>query len=212
LSLTTLLAASFPRPDFAGWIESASGPWIYAIAGLLTFAETATLLFFIPGEITLIVAGVTAGAGDVNLVALLIVANVAAIGGDAVGFWIGRRFGPKLATSRLGAKLGEDNWRKAEALIHNRKGLIVLVGRWIGFLRAIMPATAGMSGMNYKRDFLPYDVVGASSWATLCVLGGWKLGERAEDLVHYIGYIAAGVAVIGVAFFLIKRRVKRAAT
>lgn len=203
------LALSFPRPDFAGWIESVSGPWVYVIAALLTFAETATLLFFIPGEVTLIVAGITAGAGDVNVVVLVVVACVAAVAGDGVGFWIGRRYGPRLVTSRLGSKLPEHHWHRAEDLIRRRKGLIVLVGRWIGFLRAIMPASAGMSGMSYRREFLPYDLVGACSWATLCVLGGWWLGEDAEKLVHYIGYVAVAVAVLLLVVLVVKRRVAR---
>jgi membrane protein DedA with SNARE-associated domain len=207
-----LLALSLPRPDFGAWIEGVSGPWVYVVAGLLTFAETATLLFFIPGEFTLILAGITAGAGDVNVVVLVVVACVAAVAGDGAGFWIGRRFGPRLATSRLGRKLPEHHWQRAEELIRRRKGLIVLVGRWIGFLRAIMPATAGMSGMSYRREFLPYDVVGACSWAALCVLGGWKLGADAEKIVHYIGYVAAAVAVVAIVGYLIKKRLAKPPT
>ncbi len=202
----SIFGISIPTPDITGWIERVSGPWVYVVAGVLTFAETATLLFFIPGEVTLIVAGVAAGAGDVNVVVLVIVACVAAVAGDGVGFWIGRRYGPKLASGRLGSKLPEQHWRRAEELIVRRKGLIVLVGRWVGFLRAIMPATAGMAGMRYRRDFLPYDIVGACSWATICVLGGWKLGEEAERLVHWIGWIAGGAAVLAVIVFLVRRR------
>ena len=76
----------------------------------------------------------------------------------------------------------------------------------VGFLRAVMPATAGMSGMNYKREFLPFDLVGAVSWASLCVYGGYKLGERAETIVHQIGWVAGGAVVVGGLLYLLKKR------
>jgi membrane protein DedA with SNARE-associated domain len=188
------------------WIQKISGPWLYVFAGVLTFAETGTLFFLIPGEFTLILAGVAAGAGDLNVVVLLVIANVAAVLGDACGFTIGRRYGERLQSSRYGRKLGEANWAKAEDLVRRRRGLIVLVGRWLGFLRAIMPATAGMSGMNYKKEFLPWDLAGAISWASLCVLGGWKLGEEAETIVQRIGWVVGGVVLVGLALFFLKKR------
>ena len=185
------------------WIKKASGPWLYVLAFILTFAETGTMLFFVPGEITLIVAGIAAGTGGINILILLVVGIAAALLGDAFGFAVGRRYGRRLQTSKLGRKLGDDSWRRAEDLITRRKGLIVLVGRWVGFLRAIMPATAGMTGMNYRKDFLPYDVVGAVSWAAVCLLGGYWLGDKAEAIVQKLGWVAGGAAVVGLVYILV---------
>ena len=190
-------------------IEAVSGPWLYLVAGLLTFAETGTMFFLIPGEIGLFVAGAAAGAGDLNLYVMLIVANVAAILGDATGFAIGRRYGPSLQHSRLGRKMGASNWRRAERLIQRRKGLIVLVGRWIGFLRAIMPATAGMSGMSY-RSFLPWDLAGCITWASVCVIGGYVLGDNWTKLAAQLGKLGwLLLAVVLVAFAVHKLRGRR---
>ncbi len=193
------------------FLEKLSGPWLYIAAALLTYLETASMLFFIPGEITLILAGIAASGGgkanaNVNIVALLVIACAAAILGDATGFWLGKRYGQRLRTSKLGSKLGAENWERTESLIRKRRGVVVLVGRWVGLLRAVMPATAGMTGMNYKRDFLPFDLVGAISWATLCVYGGYKLGERAEDIVKQIGWVAGGVVVIGGLLYFVKKK------
>ncbi len=190
------------------WVQGIEGPWLYVAVFALAFAETGTLLFFVPGEVTLIIAGITAGLSDggVNVWVMLAVGCVAAILGDAVGFAIGRRYGERVKVSRLGRKLGAENWQRAETLIQRRRGLIVLVGRWLGFLRAIMPATAGMAGLNYKKDFLPYDLAGAISWASLCVLGGYKLGDRAEDIVKYIGWVAIAVVVGGAALYFGKKK------
>jgi membrane-associated protein len=190
-------------------LERASGPWLYVIAFVMTFAETGTLLFFIPGEITLLFVGAAAGAGDLNVVALVVIGIVAAILGDFTGFQIGRRYGVRVKASWLGRRIGAESWAKSDDLIRRRKGLVVLVGRWVGFLRAVMPASAGMSGMAY-REFLPYDVVGAVTWAGGCVIAGYLVGDNFAKLETWLGRggTAVGVAlVVGlVARHFIKKR------
>jgi membrane protein DedA with SNARE-associated domain len=190
------------------FLESISGPWLYLVAGLLTFAETGTLFFLVPGEIGLFVAGAAAGAGDLNVVAMVVIACSAAILGDATGFMLGRRFGPRLQRSRLGSKIGQHNWDRATRLVQQRRGLIVLFGRWVGFLRAIMPATAGMSGMSY-RAFLPWDIAGCVSWATLCVVGGYVLGENWTKLAESIGiagWVIATLAVVALVAYKVRAK------
>lgn len=192
-------------------LESVSGPWLYVVVGVLTFAETGTLLFIVPGEIGLFIAGAAAGAGNLNLALMLTIAISAAVIGDVTGFTIGRRLGPRMRYSRLGAKLGDHNWERAQHLIQRRRGLVVFVGRWVGFLRAIMPATAGMSGMSY-RAFLPWDIAGAVTWASVCVVGGYILGDNWQELADSLGYvgIAAAVALVGGYLgYRIYRRVSR---
>jgi membrane-associated protein len=192
------------------FIERFTGPWLYVVAFVLTFAETGTLFFLIPGEIGLLVTGAAAGAGNLNIYVLVVVACVAAVLGDATGFYIGDRFGHRLQHSWLGRKLGESNWLRAQDLVRRRKGPVILIGRWIGFLRAIMPATAGMSEMSY-REFLRWDVVGATSWATVCAVGGYKLGANWQDLAdklsRYSTYVAAVCATL-LAVYLVVRKVR----
>ncbi len=190
----------------AGWVtnhlrsflEGVSGPWLYVITFVMTFAETGTLLFFIPGEFTLLLAGAAAGAGDANVVVLMVVGIVAAIVGDFTGFHLGKRYGARIRVSKLGSRIKPASWDKAQSLIHRRKGLVVLFGRWIGFLRAIMPASAGMSGMEYKT-FLPWDIAGAVSWAAVCMYIGYQVGDKIDKVEQWIGrggYFVVGVLVI----------------
>jgi membrane-associated protein len=190
------------------FIERFTGPWLYVVAFVLTFAETGTLFFLVPGEIGLLVTGAAAGAGSLNIYILVLVACVAALLGDATGFYIGDRFGHRLQHSWVGRKLGEKNWVRAQDLIRHRKGPVILIGRWIGFLRAIMPATAGMSEMTY-REFLRWDVFGAISWATVCSVGGYKLGANWQDLAdklsRYSTYIAAACSVVVAAYIVVRR-------
>jgi membrane protein DedA with SNARE-associated domain len=204
--MSLLAAALTDRIEHA--VEAVSGPWLYLLAGALTFAETGTLFFLVPGEVGLLVAGAAAGAGNLSLPVMLVVANLAAILGDAVGFTIGRRFGPNLQRSRLGRKIGHDHWQRAERLIQRRKGVIVLFGRWIGFLRAIMPATAGMSGMSY-RSFVPWDLAGCISWASVCVVGGYLLGDNWKTLASQlskVGWVLLAVLVVAVVVHKLRKR------
>lgn len=203
-----MIAASGGTGSVAEFIQRFTGPWLYVVAGVLTFAETGTLLFLVPGEIALLVTGAAAGAGNLNLWILLVVACSAAVFGDFVGFHIGDRFGPRLQHSWLGRKLGESNWEKAKSLVRRRRGPVILIGRWIGFLRALMPATVGMSEMTY-RQFLPWDLAGAISWASVCTIGGYKVGNNWERLARDIGLVGTIVGigvVVAIGLWYVKRR------
>ena len=207
-SAPVIAADSSASTGAARWIESFSGPWLYVVVVVLTFAETGTMFFLVPGEVGLLVAGAAAGAGKLSLPLMIVLACAAAIAGDATGFAIGHRFGPRLPTTRLGRRLKPEVWQRAETMVRRRRGLIVLVGRWIGFLRAIMPATAGFSGMTY-REFLPWDLAGAISWATICVVGGYKLGSNwttLADNLGRVGIVLGIVVALALAVWAVKRR------
>ncbi len=191
------------------FINRFTGPWLYVVTFVITFAETGTMFFLIPGEIALLVAGAAAGAGDLNVGLLLVVACAAALLGDFTGFHLGDRFGPRLQRSWLGRKLGEDNWHKAQSMVQRRPWLVIIVGRWIGFLRAIMPASVGMSEMPYRK-FLVWDAIGAISWASVCVIGGYKLGSNWESLANNIGKASIALLAVVAAFiglWLLKKKV-----
>jgi membrane-associated protein len=196
------------------FIERFTGPWLYVVAFVLTFAETGTLFFLIPGEIGLLVTGAAAGAGDLNIYVLVVVACVAALLGDSTGFYIGDRFGPRLQHSWLGRKLGQNNWDRASDLVRRRHGWVILIGRWIGFLRALMPATVGMSEMPY-RTFMKWDLFGAIAWTTVFAVGGYKLGANWQDLADKIGrygtYLAIACVVAVAGYWLVRRLRSRAA-
>lgn len=192
------MLSSWVTERLQSWLNGVSGPWLYVLTFIITFAETGTLLFFVPGEVTLLLAGAAAGAGNASLPVLIVVGIAAALFGDFVGFHLGFRYGDRIRSSRLGRRIKPASWDKAQTLIQRRKGLVVLFGRWIGFLRAIMPASAGMSGMAY-RTFLPWDVAGAVSWAATCLFVGYQVGDNIDRVESWItrgGYFVVGVLVL----------------
>lgn len=183
---------------------SLSGGLAYAVVGLLAFGEAAAFVgLFLPGETALLVGGVLAANGRVSLPVLLVVAAVAAVAGDSVGYEIGRHFGPPLRRSRLGRLVGEQRWSRAEAYVLRRGGPAVLLGRWVGVLRALVPALAGMTRMPYRR-FLAWNAAGGVAWASTVVLVGYAAGAAWQTFAGYLG--RAGTVLLALALLVLIAR------
>jgi membrane-associated protein len=186
-------------------------PVVLAVVGTLVFVEDALFVgFVIPGETVAILGGVAASLGHVPLWAVLTVVIVAAIVGDSVGFEVGRRLGPRLLTSRPLLR-HRDRLDDARELLARRGGSAVLLGRWVAFFRAVMPALAGSTDMRY-RTFLVYNALGGILWGTVVVLGGYLAGASyaaVESALGKGGAVVVGVAAVGalVVWHLRRRRV-----
>jgi membrane-associated protein len=188
------------------------GLWLYVIAGGLAFAEAAILVgMVLPGETALLVAGVFCNAkyGDLQLGIMIPVAVVCAIGGDSVGYEFGKKFGPALRRSRLGAWVGERRWAAVDAFIHRHGGKAVLLGRLTALMRALMPSMAGMSGMRY-RTFLLWNALGGIFWAPGCVLLGYAFASALDVVGETLTWaplvILAIIIVIMVVLHIRKER------
>jgi membrane-associated protein len=184
----------------------------YTLVGALVFAEASILIgFFFPGETAVILGGVAASRGHINIVILVVVVVLCAISGDSVGYLVGERWGRRLLQTRL--------LRKRQRLLNGvfdqlnrRGGIAVFVARFTAFLRAAVPGLAGISGMPY-RIFLPANAAGGLIWGTgFCILG-YALGHTYTKLEHASG-IASDVllgliAVVIVVLFVRRRRRER---
>ncbi|MEV4624834.1 DedA family protein [Micromonospora sp. NPDC049523] len=190
--------------DLSGWP-------LLVLVGLLAFGECAAFIgLILPGETALLIGGALAATGRTNIAALVIVAAVCAVVGDSVGYEIGRRTGMPLRRSRLGRWVGEERWQRAETFIQRHGPAAVMLGRWIGVLRALVPALAGMTRMPYRR-FLAYNVVGGVTWATTVVLVGYVLGASWKRAQGYLGAASIGIAAVVVLavlvrWFVVRRR------
>jgi membrane-associated protein len=195
-------------------IGNAVGVWLYVIAGALCFAEAAILVgMVLPGETALLVAGVFAQHGTLNLWIMIVVAVAAAITGDSVGYQFGKRFGPGFRRSRLGRWVGEHRWAVVDGFLLRHGGKAVLLGRLTALFRALVPSMAGMSGMRY-RTFLVWNAAGGLIWAPGCVLLGYafstSLGVVGKTLTWAPLVVLAIVVAAYIALHLRKRRRERA--
>lgn len=198
---------------FEHWIESIGntvGVWLYVIAGALCFAEAAILVgMVLPGETALLVAGVFCAHHTLNLGVMIAVAVFCAIAGDSVGFEFGKKFGPALRRSRLGAFVGERRWSLVDGFLHKHGGKAVLLGRLTALFRALIPSMAGMSGMKY-RTFLTWNAIGGLIWAPGCVLLGFAFSKSLSVVGNTLTYapfvILALVAIVLVLLHVRRRR------
>jgi membrane protein DedA with SNARE-associated domain len=197
-------------------IGDAVGVWLYVIAGALCFAEAAILVgMVLPGETALLVAGVFAQRGELDLWVMIAVAFGCAVGGDSTGFEFGKKFGPPLRRSRLGQWVGEPRWVMVDNFLHTHGGKAVLLGRLTAIFRALVPSMAGMSGMRY-RTFITWNVIGGAIWAPGCVLLGYAFSKSLDVIGQTLTWAPFALIALVVLFYLglhlRKRRRKRAAS
>lgn len=187
-----VLYATGAMPDFpdvkelVGDIAQALGPWTYLAVGVLAFLETGAFVGLVaPGETVVIVGGVIAGQGEVSLIVLIGIVWAAAILGDTMSFFIGRRLGRGFIL-RHGpkVKIDEERLEQVESYFDRHGGKTILIGRFIGLVRALAPFVVGSSGLAYRR-FIPYSIIGCGLWATtFCVLGYvfWQSFDQVADV------------------------------
>ena len=190
-------------------LSSVPGWVVYLAVFGLPFLEAAVLLgFVVPGEAAVVFGGVVAGRGDLSLTLVLVVAIAGAILGDSVGYVVGRRYGQRIQATRLGRRVGEDRWSRAEDFLRRRGPVAVFVGRFTALLRAMVPGAAGMARMPY-RTFLVFNMLGGAVWASACVLGGWALGSVISTYISDVSYVVVGVVVLAVVVHVVRGRRER---
>jgi membrane-associated protein len=181
---------------------------VYLIVGGLVFAEDALFVgFVIPGETAAILGGVVASRGNASLTAMCLVVVLAAIVGDSVGYEIGARYGRRLLSLRV-LQRRKARINTARNTLARRGGPAVFGGRFVAFLRAVMPFLAGLSHMHYRR-FLVYNAAGGLVWAIGCVLLGFLAGNSYAAVEKTFGraatIAAAVVVIVAIAIWRIRR-------
>ena len=141
-------------------IGKALGPYTYILVGVMAFLETGAFVGLIaPGETVVIVGGLVAGQGEINIVILIGLVWFCAVAGDTTSFLLGRRLGREfLLKPRPRVRITEARLEQVEGFLHRHGGSTILFGRFLGLVRALAPFVAGASRMPLRR-FLPYDVV-----------------------------------------------------
>jgi undecaprenyl-diphosphatase len=173
--------------DVVAWLAELPPALVYVVAAVLVFAETGLIIgLALPGEITLIVVGFLASLGTVNPYAAAVLLIAAGLGGDALAFAEGRRYGPWLHTSRLGRWVGEERWSKAGALLQRHGGRAVFIGRYVAFARTLLPRLCAVGGMRYRR-FVGWDALGVVTQVASGILIGYLAGGSYQLAAELFG-------------------------
>jgi membrane protein DedA with SNARE-associated domain len=207
--------ASSP-PPLPGFLNALSGTLqhygLWAIGLLITLEDFGVP---VPGETILIAGAIFAGAGRINIVALGVVAFVAAVTGDNIGFAIGH-FGGRALALRFGKYvfLTEERLDKAEAFFDRRGSIVITFARFVEGLRQANGIIAGITGMHWLR-FLVFNAIGAALWVGTWVTIGYFAGNNITTVYHYITlysyYVLAGLVVLIVGYIVWRRRRRRRA-
>jgi membrane protein DedA with SNARE-associated domain len=182
------------------------------IASIAMLFETSILLGLImPGDSVVLVAA-TGVNGPVEFIALVAAVVVGSLAGESIGFWLGHFFGPRIRRSRLGQRIGEKYWVRAETYLERRGGIAVAISRFLPVFHSLVPLVVGTSAMRY-RVFLAWTIPACAIWAvTYTAVGAFAAGSyrQLRGQLHWAGLIFVGIIAIAlVVIFLIRKAIER---
>lgn len=144
---------------------------------IIIFAESGLFFgFFLPGDSLLLTAGLFASEGQLNIWFLLPLVFIAAVLGDNVGYWFGRKAGPPLFSRPASMLFKPKNLLAARAFYDKHGGKTMILARFMPFIRTFAPIVAGAVEMNYQ-SFLVFNALGGLLWGMGVTLAGYALGK-----------------------------------
>jgi membrane-associated protein len=182
------------------------------IAAVAMLFETSILLgLIVPGD-TIVLVAATAVKGPVEFVALAIAVVVGALAGESIGFWLGRYFGKRIRRSRLGQRIGEKNWIRAETYLERRGGIAVAISRFLPVFHSLVPLVVGSSAMRY-RVFIRWTAPACVIWAVAYISVGAFAAQsyrQLEGQLHWAGLVFLGIIIVALlVIFVIRKLLER---
>lgn len=188
--------------DLVEWVEPAfivAGYYIVAAAVLMERSIFIGLI--IPGDLILALGGVYASNGNLELGWIIAIGIAAAIAGESIGYWLGRRYGVGLLRHLPILNRFADKLADAQTFFRRHGGKTVVIGRYATAAGSFVPFSAGVGRMPYPR-FLLYDVPSIAVWATAIAYFGYVFGNNLpfiDKVISRVGWIVLGLVVV---FFL----------
>lgn len=183
------------------------GIWVYAILFLILFCETGLVVTpFLPGDSLLFAAGVTAGAGLIGYVEVMLIMLAGGILGDAANYCIGRKVGPPIF-ARDTRFIKKAHLLKAQEFYERHGGKAIVLARFIPLIRTFAPFVAGIARMN-PRIFFFYNVSGCVLWVGLLVSAGYFLGALpwVRENFSLIVYAIIIISILPVVYEFLKAK------
>lgn len=148
----------------------------------MIFAESGLFFgFFFPGDSLLFTAGFLASKGILNIWILLPLTFVAAVLGDNVGYWFGKKVGPRIFTREHSLFFNKHHVEKAQAFYEKHGKKTIILARFVPAVRTFAPIVAGVGEMHYQT-FFSFNIVGGFLWGIGVTLIGFFLGSLIPDV------------------------------
>jgi membrane-associated protein len=180
----------------------------------VVFAETGLFIgFFLPGDSLLFTAGLLCSTGilQIHPALLLILIMAAAIMGNMVGYYFGKKVGPVLFKRKSGLLFRQEHLVLANEFYKKHGKKTIILSRFLPIVRTFAPIIAGIVKLEYHK-FILYSVIGAFFWVNILVLTGYYMGRYIPQTKEYLGYIVIFLIVITTIPFVInaiKRRMRK---
>jgi membrane-associated protein len=153
------------------------GIWLYVLLFLVVFCETGLVVTpFLPGDSLLFAVGALAATDALNVHAAAISLAIAAILGDAVNYWAGRRFGARVFHSETSRWLNRRHLERTHQFYEKYGGKTIVIARFVPIVRTFAPFVAGIGAMSYRR-FAAYNVFGGVLWVGSITYAGYAFGN-----------------------------------
>jgi membrane-associated protein len=169
----------------------------YPALALIVFLETGAMVFFLPGDSLLVMAGLYAAKGDFSLAFLNLLLIPAAIAGDATSYWIGSRTGPHIFTRPRSRMFRPEHVRAAHDFYERYGPRAIVLARFVPVVRTFVPVVAGVAQMTYRR-FATYNVLGGAAWVVSMTCLGYFLGWRFPLLVRHVEKVIIMIVVLSI--------------
>jgi membrane-associated protein len=195
----------FLNPKFLiDYMLSLLGVYVYLGLWFVVFAETGLAVgFFLPGDSLLVVSGLFAAAGKLNVAFVLLAFFLGSVLGDSTGYWTGRFMGKTLFNRESSRIFKPSRVEKAHAFFEKYGVKTVVLARFVPIVRTFAPLVVGAAEMSYAK-FLAFSVIGGLLWISSMVLAGYFLGgviERAlnirlEDHIEKVVIVVVAISLL----------------
>lgn len=190
-------------------VIAGAGAWGLLVVCAIVFAETGLLLgFFLPGDTLLFFTGVLEFSGVISQPLWLVIPAIAisAVLGDQVGYFIGRKSGPRIFERRESGLFSIKSVERTQGFFDRFGPAAVTVARFVPVVRTFAPVAAGVGKMP-RRLFTTFNVIGGTVWSSLVILLGFGLAHIpgvADFAAKYIDVVLIGIVIISVVPILVR--------
>ncbi len=161
----------------------------------IVFAETGLMVgFFLPGDSLLVMAGIFAARGDLNIALLVPCLIAGAVAGNATGYFIGHKAGRALYSRRNSFFFRREHLVRTHEFYERHGGKTIVIAQFMPIVRTFAPVVAGAAGMSYRR-FAAFNVVGAILWISSMTATGYLLAQTAPGLVQKQVHLVVAVVI-----------------
>ncbi len=190
----------------SGWLG-------YALLTGIVFAETGLLVgFVLPGDSLLFTIGVVAGAGQLNIVLIIVLLTCACMIGDWCGYLLGQRAGPAIFNRPDSRFFKQEHLRRTHDFYEKHGGKTIIYAKFVPIVRTFAPFVAGVGRMQYSR-FASFDIFGAVGWVCSMTILGYYLGGVPLVRRHFEKFVVLVVfiSITPMIYHVVKARFRKPA-